>query len=82
MEGFLFSINMLLWPLYQKEMGNLTEIVRKTITTATTTSGLFGGKQTGVKDAVVQKSVKDYIQLFNSIVDLSEGDDEDMAFSR
>lgn len=55
MESYLISLKLQMWPLFQKELGNHIDSVKKLAESgnASGMAGMLGGKGTGVKDSVV-----------------------------
>lgn len=81
MESYLMGIKLDLWPLFQKQVGQQVDSVRKLTGAASSESqGLWG--KSGLKDSVVSAVVKKYISLFNSVTQLTTEEDEDMVFAR
>lgn len=55
MEAYLMGLRLQLWPLFNRDLSNQLESVRKLTASAGASAGLFGGKPAGIKDAVIQK---------------------------
>lgn len=77
------GIKLDLWPLFQREVGTQIDAVKKLTTAASSGPGLFGSSnKSAVKDSTIAAMIRKYIALFNSVVQLTTDEDEDMVFSR
>lgn len=82
METWLNGVKLELWPLFQKEIGVQVEGVKKLTATAAAGPGMFtGAGGSGVKDSAVTAVIKRYVALFNSVIQLTTEEDEDMVFA-
>lgn len=83
MEGYLISIKLQLWPLFQREMGVNIDSVRKLAESGGPSgmAGMLGGRGAGVKDSTVAAVAKKYAHFFTAIVALSQNQEDDMVFN-
>jgi hypothetical protein len=81
MEAYIIGLRMQLWPLFQKEMGNQVDSVKKLVDSSGSygMAGLLGGRSSGIKDSGVANVTRKYADLFAGIVSMSK-DDDDMVF--
>ena len=78
MESHLMGLKIQFWPLFQKEMNSQIDSVKK----CGESTGVFGGKSSGLKEPVLQAVMAGYVKLFNSLVALSEESEEDNMVNR
>ncbi|GAA6058538.1 hypothetical protein JCM10212_006977 [Sporobolomyces blumeae] len=86
LEAHLYSVRILLWPLYTRAVDQQTESLRKINgSTASSGGGMLGrlaggGGPTVVKDSTVQLIVERYIEWFKAVVEMSrERSEEDKS---
>ncbi|GAA5870235.1 hypothetical protein JCM16303_001936 [Sporobolomyces ruberrimus] len=81
LESHLYSIRLLLWPLFTKTLDSQTDSLRKINGTASASSGGLGGMLgrmtggatgtgSGVKDSTVQAILERYVEWFVTIVEI------------
>jgi len=77
-EFFVFSLRLKMWPVFQKSMSDHIDALKKLA--EGTSSGYFSRAQT-TSDASVTGICKRYTTFFNSLVNLTDQEEETMIFS-
>ncbi|KAF8341320.1 Sac2 family-domain-containing protein [Cantharellus anzutake] len=86
LEEFFLGLRFQLWPLFQKQMSDNVESLKKLVdgggAAGVTLAGMFSaGSKGNVKDEVVHLVAARYATLFSSVIALSEDEEEVMLFS-